>query len=364
MFSIVMKWRTILLTILLLISVTSSNPIVVSSQNVPEISDVKVLMFIAENFGLNYYDAREIFESWGVNVTTVAYSLDHNITSCSKPNTGENETIIVEYTHQEMTPDMVSEFDCLFVSSGIQWQTLRTESTALTFIADAYNMGLIVASVCTGTRVVAESNGIVNGCKVVSYVLSSAYMREAGATPIEEMEAVADGCMITGGSGGGPTGGGYLEAPTSEVCAEVVRHVLGLSRVKSTSLTFSKGLMGTDVSIGAVIDNLNETLGDILSTNIQKVTALVHSFDRTTLIDTVELTDENHDENYTGQFNSLDFGQYIIDIEVEDSNSTLEVVREVEVFEVGIRTIDIVLSSIAIGSVLIIVLVIVMKKKK
>jgi len=346
-----------------MISVTSSNPSVVSSQIDIEISDIKVLMFIADNFGWNYYDAREIFESWGVNVTTVAYSLNHNLTSCRKPGTGENETIIVEYTHQEMTPNMVCEFDCLFVSSGIQWQTLRTESAALTFIADAYNLGLIIASVCTGTRLVAESNGIVNGSKVVSYSLSSAHMREAGATPIEGMEAVADGCMITGGRGGGLTGGGYLKAPTSEVCAEVVRRVLGLSRVTSTSLISSKGLMGTDVIIGAVIDNLNDKLGDILSTNIQNVTALVYRFDDRSLSDTIELTDDNHDGNYTGQFTSLDFGQYIVDIEVKDSNLTLEVVRDVETFEVGIKLIDILLSSIVIGSVLIIALVFFMKKK-
>ncbi|MFW9974587.1 MAG: DJ-1/PfpI family protein [Candidatus Thorarchaeota archaeon] len=321
-------------------------------------------MFIADNFGWNYYDAREIFESWGVNVTTVAYSLDHNITSCSKPDIGENETIIVEYTHQEMTPEMVSEFDCLFVSSGIQWQTLRTESAALTFIADAYNMGLIVASVCTGTRVVAESEGIVNGSKVVSYFLSSAYMREAGATPIEGMEVVVDGRMITGGQGGGPTGGGYLEAPTSEVCAEVVRRALGLSRVTSSSLTSSQGLLGTDVIISAVIDDLNDTLGTILSTNIQNVTALLYGFDRNIPIDTVELTDVRHDGNYTGQFTGLGFCQYIVDIEVEDTNATLEVVREVEVFDVGIKPIDIVLSSIAVGGILIIALVIFLKKKK
>jgi hypothetical protein len=54
-----------------------------------------------------------------------------------------------------------------------------------------------------------------------------------------------------------------------------------------------------------------------------------------------------------------------VDIEVEDSNSTLEVVREVEVFDVGIEPIDIVLfTSVALGSIIVIVLVVALKKKK
>ena len=142
---------------LLMISIIHTNPTVVSALDVPDVSDVKVLMFIMDNFGWNYFDAKRILESWGVNVTTVAYSLDHNITSCPHRDTGENESIIVQYTHQEMTPEMVAEFDCLFVSSGGHWLSMITAGEPLTFIADAYNMGLIVASICTGTRVVSQS---------------------------------------------------------------------------------------------------------------------------------------------------------------------------------------------------------------
>jgi hypothetical protein len=179
------------------------------------------------------------------------------------------------------------------------------------------------------------------------------------------MEAVADGQMITGGSGGGTAAGGYLEAPTSEVCAEVVRQVLGLSRVAETSLQSYTQPIGTDFTLEVVIDNLNDTLGDILSTGIEEVTAYIYGFGNRTLIDTVELTDDNHDGNYTCHFTGLESGQYVVDIEVEDSNSTLEVVREVEVFDVGIEPIDIVLfASVALGSIIVIVLVVALKKKK
>ncbi|OLS29662.1 MAG: hypothetical protein ThorAB25_15200 [Candidatus Thorarchaeota archaeon AB_25] len=355
----------LLLTSLLMFCFTFSNPPITSTLNVPNTSDVSVLMLIADNFGWNYYDAREIFESWGVNVTTVAYSLDHNITSCTRPNTGENETILVEYTHQEMTPEMVAQFDCLFVPSGGQWSSLIVGGAPLTFIADAYNMGLIVASICTGTRVVSESHEIVNGSKVVWYSLSSGFMVQAGATLIDEMETVADGRMITGGGGVGPTGSGYLAAPTSEVCAEVVRQALGLSRVQETSLTSSNGPIGSDFTITAVVDTLSDSLGDILSTDIQEVTAHIYSFGNRTLVDTIELTDDNLDGNYTGLVNGLEHGEYIADIEIVDSNSTLEVVKEVETFEVGIEPINFVLiSAVAGGGIIIVVLVLALIRKK
>ena len=360
-----MKWRILLVTGLLVFCLIFSNPPTASTLNVPDTSDVKVLMFIADNFGWNYFDARQIFESWGVNVTTVAYSLDHNITSCPRPTTGENETILVEYTHQEMTPGMVAQFDCLFVSSGGQWASLIVGGAPLTFIADAYSMGLIIASICTGTRVVSESHEIVNGSKVVSYNLSSGFMIQAGATPIEGMEAVADGRMITGGRGGGPTGGGYLEAPTSEVCAEVVRQALGLSRVQGTSLTSSNGPIGSDFTITAVVDTLSDSLGDILSTDIQEVTAHIYTSGNRTLVDTIELTDDNLDGNYTGLVSGLENGEYTADIEVVDSNSTLEVVEEVETFEVGIEPINIVLiSAVAGGGIIIVILVLALIRKK
>lgn len=360
-----MKWRLLLVTSLLVFALVFSNPATVSTIDVPDTSDVKILMIIAEYFGWNYYDAREIFESWGVNVTTVALSTDHDIASCLNK---EPRPVTVEYTLQEMTPEMVAQYDCLFVPSGGQWQSLVLSSTALTFISDAYDMGLMVASICIGTRVVSEANGIVNGSKVTAYTGSAPQMQVAGATLVWGMEAVADGLIITGGSGGGPTGGGNLEAPTSEICAEVVRHALGLSRVTESSLAPSRGPIGTNFTISAVIDNLNDTLEDILSTDVQEVSAQIYGYGNRTLIDTVDLTEANHDGNYTGHFIGLENGGYVVDIEVEDSNSTLEVIKEVEIFEVKLeptRPIDVVMvSALTGGGIIIVVLVVALIKKK
>ncbi len=360
-----MKWKLLLVTTLLVFGLTFSNPLSVSALDTPDISDVKVLILVCDGFGWNYFDAKDHLETWGVNVTTVAYSIDYNIDSCLNR---EPRPIVADLLLSEMTTDMVLQFDCLLVSSGGQWSFLIGSSVVLNFISDAFDLGLVVASICTGTRVVAEANEIVNGSKVVEFMLSAPKMLGAGATTVLGVEAVADGSIITGGSGGGTGGGGWLEASTSEVCAEVIRECLGLSRVAESVLAPFKGPIGTNFTISAVIDDLNDTLGDILSTSVQEVIARVYGYGNRTLIDTVELQDGNQDGNYTGFFIGMEDGGYVMDIEVEDSNSTLEVVKEAEIFEVGLEptaAIDVVLiSAISGGSIIIVVLVVALNRKK
>ncbi len=360
-----MRLKLVMVVSLLVFTLMISSPQIGQTVQAADVSDIKILMLVTDSFGWNYFDAKDRFESWGINVTTVAYSSDYNISSC--PNR-EPRPITADLLISEMTPEMVSQFECLYIPSGAHWLMLIGSNTVLTFISDAYELGLVVASVCIGTRVIAEANNIVNGSKVVFYTGSWEQMMEADATLTYGVTVVTDAGIVTGSSGGGPTGGGYLEAPTSEVCAEIVRHALRLSRVNETSLYPSRGPIGTSFSIGAVIDNLNDTLGDILSTDVQEVTAQIYGYGNRTLIDTIELTDDNLDGNYTGTFTGRENGDFVVDIEVEDSNSTLEVVRAAEIFEVGLeptRPIDVVMvSAVTGGSIIIIILVVALIKKK
>jgi putative intracellular protease/amidase len=360
-----MNLRFILVTTILVFSFAFSNPVRVTALDVPDTSDVSVLILIGNYFGWNYFDAKECLESWGVNVTTVAYSLDYEVNSCLNR---EPRPITVDLLLSEMTPELIIQFDCLLVTSGGQWLALTQSEDVLVFISDAYELGLVVASICTGTRVVAEANNIVNGSKVTYYSLSDPQMTAAGAITILGAEAVADGPMITGGRGGGTGGGGWLEAPTSEVCAEIVRSILGMSRVKEVSVTPSSGPVGTNFTILAAIGNLNESLGDILSTDVNKVTAQIFAFNNRTLIDTIELSDDDFDGNYTGSFVGFQNGQYKVDIEVEDSNETIEVARELGTFEVETETVEpldiVVISTVGVGSVIIALLVIALFRKR
>ena len=69
-------------------------------------------MLITEAFGWNYFDAKNILESWGASVSTIAYALDTNVTGCfNKP---DNWTI-ADYLLSDVDFDIVDEFDYLTV---------------------------------------------------------------------------------------------------------------------------------------------------------------------------------------------------------------------------------------------------------
>ncbi|MGY5863434.1 MAG: DJ-1/PfpI family protein [Candidatus Thorarchaeota archaeon] len=364
-----MRFKLILVTTLLVFSLAFSSPQI--SQPVTaavDVSDVKVLVILCDGFGWNYFDAKDRLVAYGVNVTTVANSLDYDIDSCVNR---APRPITADLLMSEMTPEMVQEFDCLLVTSGGHWANMIASSLVMTFISDAFDLGLIVASICTGTRMVAEANDIVNGSKVVSFTLSSPQMMSAGATPVWGVEAVADGQIITGGRGGGTTAGGYLEAPTSEVCAEIIREILSLSRVTDVTLHPATGRLGTNLSVSVMTDNLNETLDNVLSTEIEEVTAVIYTGDSRTLVDEIPLSDDDHDGNYTGGITGLELGDYILDIEVEDSNETVEVCQAVKTFSVEVDstpsgTIDniMIMGIVSAGAIAVIVVIVVFVKKR
>jgi hypothetical protein len=99
--------------------------------------------------------------------------------------------------------------------------------------------------------------------------------------------------------------------------------------------------------------------------NISEVNARIYTKTNRTLIDTIELVDGNDDGLFSGQFMDLSNGEYVIDIEIEDTNNTLEVERESASFSVGIGfAIDpLILGIIATGALLAMVVIIVVKKR-
>ncbi|MBY8998613.1 MAG: hypothetical protein KGD60_12865 [Candidatus Thorarchaeota archaeon] len=129
-----MRFKLVLVVALLVPALVISNPQIAQTAEAVDVSDINVLMLVTDGFGWNYFDTKDRFESWGVNVTTVAHSLDYIISS--NPNL-EPRPITAELLITEMTPEMVSHFDCLYIPSGGQWAGLIANSTVLTFISDA-----------------------------------------------------------------------------------------------------------------------------------------------------------------------------------------------------------------------------------
>ena len=192
-------------------------------------------------------------------------------------------------------------------------------------------------------------------------------MAEAGATVRTGYRAVIDNRFITGGTGGGPSEGGNEAAPTEEVCLALVREALGYSFKGSASIEPLTAPIGTTFTITAEITDLDDQPVPILSgnQNISEVNARIYTNNNRTLIDILELLDEDGDGVYSGQFAGSMIGDFVVDIEVEDTNHTLEIERQAVSFSVGTHyAIDpLALGLIAAGTILVAAVIIIVKKK-
>ncbi len=359
-----MKFRAISLVVLIVFIAVVSSPVLVPTAEAQEISDVKVLMLITDYFGWNYFDAKEIFESWGVNVTTIANSLDLDVPSCTnRPPRGTTADILLN----QVENDVVTQFDILFIPAGGQWLSLIQSPRVLEFVQYAHDSGVIVATICIGNKVLARANDIVNGSCVVSYTNTNSDMTDAGATIRYGHLAVTDNRFVTGGTGGGPSGGGYEVAPTAEVCMAAVREALGLSHCSTVNITPTSGAVRTNFTITAEITDLDTELGSIsaVNSNISEVNARIYTKHNRTLIDAIELVDDDDDGLFSGEFMGLSSGEYAVDIEIVDTNNTLEIVRDSASFSVGVSfTIDpLTLGIIATSALLAMVVIIAIKKR-
>lgn len=367
----VMKARALALISLIVIIATIPGPTMMPIAEAQDVSDVNVLMIVTEAFGWNYFDAKSILESWGVNVTTIAYALDTNVTGCF--NRPHNWTI-ADLLLSDVENDIVTQFDVLFIPSGGHWAGLIASTRVLDFISYAHEHGVIIATTCIGNRVIAESNGIVNGTSVVNYDNPNSYysMVAAGARIRYGYEAVCDNGIITGNEGGGPTGGGYIEAPTSEICLSMVREALGYSYLQDASVEPLSGEAGSSFEISVNVTDLDTELGSlsVVNLNISEVNARIYTAENRTLIETVELVDPEGDWTYEGVYLGDIDGEYVIDIEIEDTNSTLEIEREVLSITVGDITTTtglnfdpMVIGGIIAGGVGLLVIVIIIRRR-
>ncbi|MGY5859024.1 MAG: DJ-1/PfpI family protein [Candidatus Thorarchaeota archaeon] len=364
-----MKAKALLLVTLVLAVALIASPNFVPTAEAQEISDVKVLMLVTNAFGWNYFDAKEILETWGVNVTTVANTLSTDVPSCyNMPPRGTTADFLLNAVENDIT----TQFDAIFIPSGGHWASLIQSPTVLDFISYAHDNGVLIATTCIGNRVVAEANDIVNGSSVVYYDNINSYpeMLSAGAELRNGYAAVTDNRIITGNSGGGFTGEGYIYAPTSEICSAIVRETLGYSYVEDAEVFPLTGESGTSFNISVDVTDLDTELGDLSLTdiNITEVQARIFTEENRTLVDTIELADPEGDWTYDGSFTGTVDGNYVIDIEVEDTNSTLVVEREAASFTIGAPTTGLTLDPLLIGGILacglvVVAIVVIIKKR-
>ncbi len=174
----------------------------------------KVMILAANGVGDTYFPAKRYFEFWGWKVTTAG--LTPSVTSCLNTNP---RPVPVNILISEVNNNTLSQYDCVFIPSGGHWSLLLNDAATLNLISNAYNLGLIISSLCVGIRVLAAAD-IVDGVRIAYDVNSATQVFAAGGITIDA-RVVTDQRIVTGTTGGGFTGGGASLAPTLEVCEAI-----------------------------------------------------------------------------------------------------------------------------------------------
>ena len=168
------------------------------------------------------------------------------LSSCSR----EDPLIIqTDFLIQDVDMGIISQYNVIFVPSGGHWDHLSTFEGTSNLISSAYAAGLIIASLCIGKVVLAKS-GILNGIQIAYDSNAWTYMDDSGAIMIQQ-EVVIDRRIITGGPGGGLTGGGASVAPTIEVCEAIAAEIQAMNI--GLTVAISSGIAGAAVVSGFII---------------------------------------------------------------------------------------------------------------
>ncbi|MFW9995506.1 MAG: DJ-1/PfpI family protein [Candidatus Odinarchaeota archaeon] len=333
-----MKWffRLILLVSILSAGTTSSSHIAevisVEVNSIQGITDIDVLVLVANGVGESYFINKEQLESWGCNTITVNCGLTENVVYC--PNQ-EPRPITTDILISEI--EDITDYDCVLIPSGGHWSILSANHEVRELISVAHDEGLIVASICVGLAVVASAD-IINGTKVAGHPNANAAVNAAGGI-IVYSRVVSDDRVVTAGSGGGP-GIGASAAPNQEFCLALVKEVLGYSYSVNTEIEKLSGGEETGYSINVKTTDLAEFKNSLnaSSSEIYRVNAILYDVSDETnvsFIQNIELKDNDNDSTYNGTFNGLERGKYRVDVEIRDIIGNMEVIRNALTFSAG-----------------------------
>ncbi len=345
-----MRNRTIIIAVMLVLCASSfyyTQPVTAQT----DIADAEVLVIIASGFGWNYFDIVETLEGWGVNVTTVVSGISLTVPSCANR---EPRPVTADMFVEDLDNDTLDLYDGLVVPSGGHWDGLCSRGAVRNLIARAHERGLAVATMCIGNRVVCRSDIIMNDTKVAYYGMTNSEMRNEGAIVVNGAVVVSDNGIITGGSGSGPPNG-YEGAPTYLVMVEFIKEILGRSYVQSVSLEPSEGEIDTEFQITV---NVHDPCSDLVGVNaseISEVSATIYSKADPTRTESVALTQIYGSAfAYTANFTAPDYGEFGINIEIEDVERVLEIESDPATFEIPGAPVGLAIDPVVIGVVILV----------
>ena len=202
------------------------------------LEEKKVAILVAHEFAdfeLQYLLLRLSEEGAAITVGTLpAGALDYSTRPyCpGKPVTGRfGSTIPIGflaegnlYEHKIISDLDFADYDAVVVPGGFAPTFLRMNEETLTFIAEMYRAGKVVAALCSGPKVfistdTVKGTDIVRGKKVCSFVAVRDDLCNAGAV-WEDVPAVTEGNVVTG----------RVPDDLPEFCAHITEAIMTISK--------------------------------------------------------------------------------------------------------------------------------------
>lgn len=282
-----------------------------------DLSEINILIFVADYVGYSYFELRDILQEMGVTITTVGLTSQHF--ACT--NRGENPIFIdTNVTVNQITEDLLTNFDALLLPSGGYWSSMLVQNNLLDLITMAYNKGLVIGSICIGMAILSELE-IINGVHMVAHDVATYYLENNGAIIEYYSKVLRDKRIISGGSGGGLSGGSYLVAPHRELCETVLREILGYSYLSNLTIT----RQSSNYTLTVSLHNQNDlTEGSV---EFYRVRAIV-TRDQGAEIKTYSFSLDK-DNIYTARIMDLPIGKYSVSIEIKTNESIIEIERDI-----------------------------------
>ncbi|UYP45787.1 hypothetical protein NEF87_002072 [Candidatus Lokiarchaeum ossiferum] len=209
-----------------------------------EYPEYSALILLGTGYGWNFYDIKDILESWNWSITTASFST--TVSGCFNR---ESRSETCNLTIPSISKSSLRQYDCLIVPSGGHWEGLSSSSTVQDLIRAADNRGLVLMTICIGQAVLANAHNVLRGKDVALFGGSYAMVTEAGADTVTE-RVVTDGRIVTGGGGGGRNGGGYTRAPTNETCLAM------REAIYNYKLTMKRITIGSAIGIPILLSGL------------------------------------------------------------------------------------------------------------
>ncbi|MFW9832714.1 MAG: DJ-1/PfpI family protein [Candidatus Thorarchaeota archaeon] len=335
--------------------VTLSAPSDVSAYTDSE-DQVKILLLLDHDYGGNVPFIINIFERYEWSITTTG--LNQTLSSCDYLG---DEVFTVDVLMTEISD--VTQFDAISIMPGNSHDNLRTNQTSLDLINSAVDEGLVVSAWCRAVRVLAAAD-VIDGKNITGNAEYVVEYEAAGATFNELVPPIIDGNIVTG-----VRSRFYRDEMCQAIATAIGVFETDAPEFVNAIVSPQPSLHGTNVSLtvefsdatGVYLVNikmfaLNKTTGKRVSDSYVKYFGL----DETTT-----------DGVFTGIVQDLELGNYTMDFEAWDlymneivftDGANLLVVDQITTPSPDVPM-QLVLSGAAIGTAVIIVLVVFFRKR-